>query len=225
MNLKEYYDVKGPYLQEHKDYFSKKQLKKEVDFLVDVLSLSKKDKILDLACGHGRHTIELKKRGYNVGGLDFSGHLLKLAEENAKRENLQINFYKQDIHNFNLKIKYNKIFLFFSEFGLFDAGRSIKNVSRILKRGGLFLLDCDNTFRLIQYLIKHPKTPYKFDFEKMEFKEKKNNSQGIKYYTVPGLRELFINNKLNIISVYGNYEKEKLDFDSGRIVVIGKKIK
>ena len=95
MDLKKYYGSKGSYLKEHISYFSEEQLKKDVDFLVDVLSLKKKDKILDLACGHGRHTIELKRRGFDIDGLDFSSYLLKTAEDYARQENLQIKFYKQ----------------------------------------------------------------------------------------------------------------------------------
>ena len=40
---------------------------------------------MDLACGHGRHAIELAKKDFDVDGLDFSDYLLKLAKEYAKR--------------------------------------------------------------------------------------------------------------------------------------------
>jgi len=225
MNLKKYYNAQGNYLKEHKNYFSKKQLQKDVDFIIDVLSLNKKDKILDLACGHGRHTIELKRRGFNVDGLDFSNYLLKIAKKHAKQKNLQINFYKQDVHHINLRTKYDEVFLFFSEFGLFDAKNLLKNVIKILKINGLFLLDYDNVFRLIQHLIKHPKTPYKFDFVRMELQEKQKNKLGVRYYTVPELKKLFESNGLKIISIYGNYAKDSLDINSKRIIIIGKKIK
>ena len=223
MDLKKYYSSRGRYLEEHKDYFTKKQLQKDVDFLIDVLDIKKKDKILDLACGHGRHTIEIKKRSFDIDGLDFSDHLLNIARDLAKQENLQIKFYNQNIHNINLKTKYNKIFLFFSEFGLFDANKVLKNVSKVLKTNGLFLLDCDNVFRLIQYLTKHHKTPYKFDFTNMKLKEKQKNSRGVRYYIVPELKTLFQNNGLKVMSIYGNYAKESLDINSKRIILIGKK--
>ncbi len=225
MDLKKYYGARGDYLKKHKDYFSKKQLKKDVDFIIDAIRLNKKDKILDLACGHGRHTIELAKRNFNIDGLDFSGYLLKVAKENARLENLQINFYKQDIHNINIKDEYDKIFLFFSEFGLFDAKKVLKNVSKKLKTNGLFLLDCDNVFRLIQYLIKHPKAPYQFDFINMELKEKQKKGKGVRYYIVSELKKLFDDHKLKVISIYGNYEKQKIDINSRRIILIGKKQK
>lgn len=225
MNLKKYYGSRGKYMEEHKKYFSQKQLQNDVDFLIDVLNLKKKDKILDLACGHGRHTIELKKRGFNIDGLDFSNYLLKKAENRAKKEGLRINFYKQDIHSINLKIKYDKIFLFFSEFGLFDANEVLKNISKILKINGLLLLDYDNAFRLIQYLLKHPKVSYKFDFNNMVLKGKQKNNQSVRYYIAPELKKIFRDNGLKVISIYGNYAKNSLDINSKRIILIGKKIK
>ena len=225
MNLKKYYGTQGKYLKEHNNYFSKKQLQKDVSFLVDVLNLKKKDKILDLACGHGRHTIELKKRGFDIDGLDFSNYLLKVAQKNAIQENLQLNFYKQNIHNIKLKTKYDKAFLFFSEFGLFNPEIVLNNVAKILKTNGLFLLDCDNVFRLIKYLLKNPKAPYKFDFANMELKEKQKNKHGVRYYTVPELKKLFEHEKLKTTAIYGNYLKDGLDVNSKRIIIIGKKIK
>lgn len=223
MDIKKYYSAKGEYLKEHKNYFSDQQLGKDIDFLINVLNLKKKDKILDLACGHGRHTIELKKRGFDIDGLDYSDHLLKKAKNLAKHEQLQINFFNQDVHNINIKIKYDKIFLFFSEFGLFNADKVLNNVSKIIKTNGLFLLDCDNLFRLIQYLIKNPQSPYKFDFSSMELKDKKKNGQGVRYYTILELESLFKNNGFKVISIYGDYLKNPLDLNSKRMIVVGKK--
>src|SRR3989339_1744861 len=102
MDTRKYYGSKGRYLKEHKDYFSAEQLSQDADFLISILNLKKKDKILDLACGHARHTIELKKRGFDVDGLDYSDHLLKKAENFAKHKQAQINFFKQDIHSINI---------------------------------------------------------------------------------------------------------------------------
>jgi len=224
MDTKKYYSAKGKYLKEHRNYFSLEQLNKDINFIIDVLNLKKKDKILDLACGHGRHTIELKQRGFDIDGLDFSDYLLKKAKNFAQHEQLQINFFKQDIHNINIKIKYDKIFLFFSEFGLFNADKVLNNIFKILKTNGLFLLDCDNLFRLIQYLIKHPESPYKFDFNNMELKDKQKNGQGVRYYTVPELENLFKNNGFKVMSIYGGYAKNTLDMNSKRMIVVGKKV-
>jgi len=224
MSLKQYYGPKGSYLKEHKEYFSLEQLKKDVEFLIKALKLKKKDKILDIACGNGRHTIELKKRGYNVDGLDFSSYLIGVAQKQAKKENIEIHFYTQDIHKINLEKKYNKIFLFFSEFGVFDADKALKNIAKIMEKNGLFFLDCDNIFRIINYLKENPKAPYKFDFIKMELiASGEHNKKRLRYYTFPELKKMFNDNNLLVSSVYGNYDMEKLNINSRRIIIIGKK--
>ena len=46
--------------------------KKEVDFLIDQLKLQGNERILDLACGYGRHSLELARRGYDVTGIDIT---------------------------------------------------------------------------------------------------------------------------------------------------------
>ncbi len=224
MSLKQYYGPKGSYLEEHKEYFSLEQLKKDVDFLIKTLKLKKKDRILDIACGNGRHAIDLKKRGYNVDGLDFSSYLIGVAKKEALKENLEMNFYTQDIHKINLEKKYNKIFLFFSEFGVFDADKALKNITKIMEKNGLFFLDCDNTFRVINYLKENPKAPYKFDFIKMELMAGgEHGNKGVRYYTFPELKKMFNDNDLLVSSVYGNYDMEKLNINSRRMIIIGKK--
>ncbi|MDP3057152.1 MAG: class I SAM-dependent methyltransferase [bacterium] len=224
MSLKRYYGPKGSYLEEHKEYFSPEQLQKDVDFLIKSLKLKKRDKILDVACGNGRHTIELKKRGYNIDGLDFSDYLIEVAKKHAKQENLEINFFTQDIHKLDLKKKYNKIFLFFSDLRMIEPDETLKNITKIMEKNGMFLLDCDNVFRVIGYLRENPKAPYKFDFTKMELVvDKDHSNKGVRYYTFPELKRKFNDNNLFISSVYGNYDMEKLNINSRRVIIIGKK--
>jgi len=223
--LKKYYGAKGGYLKEHQKYFSQKQLKQDVGFLVAALHLKLRDKILDLACGHGRHAIELNRRGFDVDGLDSSKYLLDLAKTQAKQAGVVFHCFKQDINQINLKTKYDKIFLFFSEFGLFNPDKVLRGVVKSLKLGGLFLLDCDNVFRLLRYLEKHPRSSYVFDFVTMELGKKGgSSSRGSRYYTLPQLKELFQKHRLRVVSVYGGYDRKSLNSNSKRLVVVGKKV-
>lgn len=45
---------------------------REVDFIISKLSLQGNERILDLACGFGRHSLELARRGFDVTGVDIT---------------------------------------------------------------------------------------------------------------------------------------------------------
>src|SRR5688500_3653535 len=57
----------------------------EVDEILKNMKLPLGAHVLDLACGQGRHSIELAKRGFKVTGLDYSPMLLKRAAASAKK--------------------------------------------------------------------------------------------------------------------------------------------
>jgi len=70
---------------------------KEVDLFSSILHLSPEDKILDLCCGQGRHSLELASRGFkNVEGLDRSHYLIQRAKAHAKKEGLSVRFKEGD---------------------------------------------------------------------------------------------------------------------------------
>jgi len=54
---------------------------------------------------------------------------------------------------------------------------------------------------------------------------KQKNSPKIKYYVVPELKNLFQNNGFKVITTYGDYQKNSLDINSKRIILVVKKIK
>ena len=70
----------GPgYLREYADLTTPQRTAAEIDFLEHVLGLERGAAILDLACGHGRHAIELARRGYTVTGQDINDFFLQEA--------------------------------------------------------------------------------------------------------------------------------------------------
>jgi cyclopropane fatty-acyl-phospholipid synthase-like methyltransferase len=60
----EYFDIYGALLSDERTI-------REVEGIVKLLGLPQGSRILDLACGHGRHAISLAERGYRVTGQDF----------------------------------------------------------------------------------------------------------------------------------------------------------
>ena len=60
---------------------------RQVDFLIKQLHLKGTEKILDLACGFGRHSLEFARRGYDVIGIDITPAYIDYANEQAKKEN------------------------------------------------------------------------------------------------------------------------------------------
>lgn len=58
---------------------------KQVDFLIKTLHLQGNEKILDLACGFGRHSLEFARRGYTVVGVDITKVYVEDAQQVAQR--------------------------------------------------------------------------------------------------------------------------------------------
>lgn len=128
----------------------------EVDFLVETLDLGKSASILDLCGGHGRHSLELSRRGFkNVTVLDYSGYLVNLGRKRAKQERLDTIFIQGDARNTGLPGQsFQFIIIMSSSFGYFvDEGENkkiLKEVFRLLKPEGTLLLDLPNKDYVLQ---------------------------------------------------------------------------
>lgn len=73
--------------------------RQQVDFLVDQLGLKGGERILDLACGFGRHSIELAERGFSVVGVDITKDYIEFANETARQKQLEAEFILSDIRD------------------------------------------------------------------------------------------------------------------------------
>lgn len=72
---------------------------RQVDFLVRELGLNGSERILDLACGFGRHSIALAKRGFRVMGVDITPEYIDDAVKTAKSEGVEAEFICSDIRD------------------------------------------------------------------------------------------------------------------------------
>jgi 2-polyprenyl-3-methyl-5-hydroxy-6-metoxy-1,4-benzoquinol methylase len=113
----------------------------ECDFIEKEIDFNKSQKIIDIGCGTGRHSIELAKRGYKVTGIDLSESQLARAKEKAKAQNLQIDFQKHDARNLTFKNEYDlAIILCEGAFPLMETDEMnyeiLRNATNSLKAAG-----------------------------------------------------------------------------------------
>jgi SAM-dependent methyltransferase len=123
------------------------QTLREVEFISDALRVGQGAEILDIACGYGRHAIELVQRGYNVTGLDLSLPLLIRAADEAQRRALSVNFVHADMREMAFEKQFDGAYSMLTSFGYFDEDTNLRvaeRIGRALKPGARFLLDIVN---------------------------------------------------------------------------------
>ena len=117
----------------------------EVDGVVKVLHLRPGSRVLDLACGAGRHSIELAKRGLKVVGYDLSEPLLKAARAAARKASAKAAFVHGDMRDLPYHGEFDAVVNLFTSFGYFDDPKDdrtvLARVARALKPRGKFLME------------------------------------------------------------------------------------
>lgn len=140
--------VFSEYAQFYDTLYRDKVYEKECDFLEEIYKKYSKRKIktiLDLGCGTASHIILLKKRGYDVVGVDFSFEMLRFAKQKIENEHLNIELYNEDIQKVRLHRKFDAVISMFDVIGYQTTNESLEKtfltVRKHVKRGGLFIFD------------------------------------------------------------------------------------
>lgn len=126
---------------------------KEADFIEKSLRLKKGSRIFDLACGFGRHSLELAHRGYEMVGLDLSMPLLQHALDAAQKRSLDIKFIHGDMRDLNFSGVFDGCFCWNTSLGYFDDQTNLgvlHSLYRGLKVGGRLLVDVVNRDHVVQ---------------------------------------------------------------------------
>ena len=218
-----------------------------INLIQRTIPIKKDDRVLDIASGAGRHSLELARRGYDVTGLDLSEYLIKEARTACKRAEekpLRVHFIKKDMRHFNFKGRYDLAVNLFTSFGYFDNDIEnfsvIENASSSVRKGGWFVLDYLNKGYIVNNLVRYSRN--KIDNEilhqkrriegnfvikdiKIEGSKKElNYKEQLKLYTFSELKRAFESFNLKIINKYGDYfgNPYKLK-ESKRIILFAQK--
>lgn len=122
---------------------------RQVDFLIGALGLTGGERILDLACGFGRHSLELARRGWEVTGVDITPEYVSYAAACAEKENLPAAFLCEDIRKIAFKAEFDVVLsMADGAIGYLEDDREnekiFRVISRALKPGGKHFMDVMN---------------------------------------------------------------------------------
>lgn len=210
-----------------------------MDNLTGYLNLPDHAKILDLACGKGRHSIYLNSLGYDVTGADLSENSIAEA---SKAANETLRFKVHDMRD-TCKEKYDAIFNLFTSFGYFEKDEdnliTIKAIHNSLSETGFACIDFMNVDYVIANLVpEEVKTVENIDFhikryvkDNHIYKEIRFTSEGEDYHfteKVQALRladfeQMMEESGIYLLDIFGNYKLQKFfKNDSERLIMIFK---
>ena len=213
-----------------------------MDNILKYLPLKEHAKILDIACGEGRHAAYIASKGYEVFGIDLSARSINLAKT---KEHQLLKFAVEDMRTVIKANHFDVVFNCFTSFGYFEKHSENQLVANAfatqLKEGGYLIFDFLNIHKTIKNLVvNETKTIHSSIFNisrkiengfivkhievidpvqgKFEFQERVAALNKIE------INQFFVKAGLQQVAVFGNYLLEEYnDEESDRLIYIFKK--
>lgn len=135
------------YLYFYSDMLTDARSDEEVAALVKLLELQPGMKVLDLACGFGRHANRLAALGHEVTGVDYLEGFLSIARAQAAQMGVHVRYRQADMRRVDFAGEFDRVILMFTSFGYFDDTDNLlvlENIARALKPGGWLGFDLPN---------------------------------------------------------------------------------
>ena len=231
------------YLSAFVPFYTNLQTKQEVKFVKDYFDPRRK--ILDMACGNGRHSVQLAKEGFNVVGIDYSKKLIEEARETAVKNGLDIEFIKGDMRNPKIKQKFDGALILGDSFGYFNDNENekvIKSMVKVIKKSGYLIIDLPNTPGILRNVRERSKKKlpnghiiaqhFFFDPEtfvlttrwEIVVDKKRDEYEGtMRLYTLPEIKMLLERNNFVLKEIYGTFNKKWYSINSPRTIIVAQK--
>lgn len=232
------------YLYFYEESLTEERTGKEVEALVNFLHLDEPSKIMDLACGHGRHANQLAKRGHSVTGIDITDGFLEIAREDAKGLNVSVEYICEDMRNISYSDEFDIVLLLFTSFGYFsDEGNKLvlQNIFKALKPGGYFCFDIHNRDVAVKnmrpYNVIEKEGNFQIDRSTIDSENgfwinrrviirngvRKDLPFFIRLYNPNEIRYLLSDAGFADISFYCDWDGNPISIKSGRMIIVARK--
>lgn len=243
-NAKEWYSswFDSPYYHLLYSHRNDQEASDFVSKLVDLIQPAKDAHILDIACGRGRHAIELYRHGYSVTGIDLSTENIKYAKEEAKKKKASdtLQFMVHDMRS-PLDRQFSHVFNLFTSFGYFkdpkDNIRTLKSFRAQLAPNGVGVIDFLNPSWVLANLVKEEnieREGVKFSIQRytkgkwlckdIQFQVDKHNYQfqeQVELLEINDFITLFSQANLQLVDLFGDYQLQAYDKElSNRQILI-----
>ena len=139
----------------------------EMPATLELLGNVKGKKILDYGCGTGIYARLLTKKGAKVKGFDISSEMLKIA----KHENPKLDFKLGSGYKIPFKEKFDIVLASLVVHYLEDWEKMFKEVSRVLKEGGIFIFSTGNPVAEVSEKVSYKERNFRVPGD--YFKERK----------------------------------------------------
>ncbi len=113
--------------------------------------------LLDLACGTGKHLLELSDLGYSkLSGSDISASMIEVAKQNAALRKKPLSFYNYSFQQADqIDKKFDVVISMFSAFNYItsyeDQSKTLKNICQLLNKNGLLVFDYWNGAAVVRH--------------------------------------------------------------------------
>ncbi len=216
-----------------------------IKLLIHHLNPAKHSKLLDIACGKGRHSKALADMGFDVFGIDISSESIHEAKQ-YESENLH--FVQHDMRVNFKKSYFDYAFNFFTSFGYFktqeEHQQAIKSMTCSLKSGGILVIDYLNVHfeethfeklvekQIEEYLFISTKwhTDSHF-FKQVQVADTKNglprhlSTERVAKFNLGDFNEMLSVENMQIQEVFGDYKLGSYDIhQSPRMIIVAKNI-
>ena len=217
------------------------EAKRFIDNLVEHLKLPIGSRLLDLACGKGRHAITLNNKGYDVYGVDLSSNSIEQASMHSKSG---LAFGVHDMRQVIPNRSFHAVFNLFTSLGYFDNtsdnDRVLSSVHKMLVPKGILVIDFMNAFRDIHDMVlKEVKEvdgivfnidrsyEHNFIIKDIRFEdggEKHHYTERVQALNLDNFESLLQKAEFEILRTFGNFDLAPFDQrKSDRLIIIAQK--
>jgi len=218
------------------------EARKFLDKLAGFLKPAPNSRMLDQACGKGRHAIYLNSLGFSVTGIDISQQSIRYCK---KFENETLEFFVQDMRKVFRVNYFDFVLNLFTSFGYFDTDHqhqlAIDSAAASLRRDGNFIIDFMNATKVTSNLapedtIVRDKIEFKitkkiangFIIKDIYFTDKNNPyhfTEKVEVICLADFERYFKHAGLKTIHLFGNYSLDPFDEKtSDRLILVAQKV-